>query len=215
MTALPQFTVDAALKAIVRPAVLWWDGARVTDQSEVLDRELPEAEVRVRTMPPEETAAVRTMYKRIGIDPTRTRPSNEALLRRLRKGDRLPRINTMVDVINWCSVEMQLPYGLYDRVLMHPPVTLRLGAPEEEYAGIRKDTVHVGGRLVVADAEGAFGNPTSDSARTMVTAATVDALVVVYAPADVSEHRLAQVLDLTAGRLLRVCGGHEAGRWMA
>jgi len=49
----------------------------------------------------------------------------------------------------------------------------------------------------------------------MVTAATVDALVVVYAPADVSEHRLAQVLDLTAGRLLRVCGGHEAGRWMA
>jgi DNA/RNA-binding domain of Phe-tRNA-synthetase-like protein len=98
---------------------------------------------------------------------------------------------------------------------MHPPVTLRLGVPGEEYAGIRKDTVHVGGRLVVADADGAFGNPTSDSARTMVTAATADALVVVYAPADVSHSRLTQVLDLTAGRLLLACGGHEASRWIA
>lgn len=215
MTILSQFTVDAAVATVVRPAVLWWDGAQVTDQSEVLDDELPAAEAHVRAMPPEETAAVRTMYKRIGLDPTRTRPSNEALLRRLRKGDRLPRINSMVDVINWCSVECQLPYGLYDRARMHAPVTLRLGTPEEEYPGIRKDTVHVGGRLVVADADGAFGNPTSDSARTMVTVATTNALVVVYAPVDVDRRRLAQVLDLTAERLRRVCGGHEANRWIA
>ena len=215
MTILSQFTVDAAVATVVRPAVLWWDGAQVTEQSEVLDHELPAAEARVRTMPPEETAAVRTMYKRIGLDPTRTRPSNEALLRRLRKGDRLPRINSMVDVINWCSVECQLPYGLYDRARMHASVTLRLGTPGEEYAGIRKDTVHVGGRLVVADADGAFGNPTSDSARTMVTVATANALVVVYAPVDVDRRRLAQVLDLTAERLRRVCGGHESDRWIA
>jgi DNA/RNA-binding domain of Phe-tRNA-synthetase-like protein len=215
MTTLSQFAVDAAVATIVRPAVLWWDGAQVSDHSEVLDRELPSAEARVRTMPPEETAAVRTMYKRIGLDPTRTRPSNEALLRRLRKGDRLPRINAMVDVINWCSVECQLPYGLYDRTRMHPPVTLRLGMAGEAYAGIRKDTVHVEGRLVVADDEGPFGNPTSDSARTMVTAVTADALVVVYAPVEVGQSRLAQVLDLTAERLRRVCGGHESGRWIA
>lgn len=215
MTGLSHFAVDAAIAAIVRPAVLWWDNAQVSDRSEILDHELPAAEARVRTMPPEETAAVRTMYKRIGLDPTRTRPSNEALLRRLRKGDQIPRINAMVDVINWCSVECQLPYGLYDRALMHPPVTLRLGTAGEEYPGIRKDTVHVGGRLVVADAEGAFGNPTSDSARTMVTVATTNALVVVYAPVDVDRRRLAQVLDLTAERLRRVCGGHEADRWIA
>ena len=55
------------------------------------------------------------MYRRIGIDPTKTRPSSEALLRRVRKGDHLPRINTLVDLCNWCSFELQLPYGLYDR----------------------------------------------------------------------------------------------------
>ena len=60
------------------------------------------------------TAAVRTMYKRVGIDPTKTRPSSEALLRRVSKGDELPRINSLVDVINWCSLETQLPFGLYD-----------------------------------------------------------------------------------------------------
>ena len=90
----------------------------------------------------------------------------------------------MVDVANWCSVEFQLPYGLYDRAQMRGPVTLRIGRDGEEYAGIRKDVVHVGGRLTVADDEGPFGNPTSDSARTMVTSATHDALVVVYAPLD-------------------------------
>jgi DNA/RNA-binding domain of Phe-tRNA-synthetase-like protein len=79
-----------------------------------LDPLLAEAEAKVRITPPAESAAVRTMYKKVGIDPTKTRPSNEALLRRVRKGDTLPRINAAVDVINWCSLEFQLPYGLYD-----------------------------------------------------------------------------------------------------
>src|SRR6185503_17725909 len=97
-----------------------------------------------------------------------------ALLRRVRRGDELPRINSLVDVINWCSLESQLPFGLYDLDKVQGDVTLRLG---EEYAGIRKDAVHVAGRLTLADEAGAFGNPTSDSARTMVTPATTRALV--------------------------------------
>ena len=155
------------------------------------------------------------MYKRLGLDPTKTRPSNEALLRRIRKGGTIPRINAMVDVVNWCSVELQLPYGLYDRVQMRGAVTLRMGREGEEYAGIRKDVVHVAGRLTVADDDGPFGNPTSDSARTMVTTATRDALVVVYAPADTSPSRLTRVLDTTAERLALICGGRERARWQA
>jgi DNA/RNA-binding domain of Phe-tRNA-synthetase-like protein len=201
------------LGPIVRPGVLWWGGATVVEQATALDPLLAEAEQQVRAIPPEESAAVRGMYKRLGLDPTKTRPSNEALLRRIRKGGKLPRINAMVDVVNWCSVEFQLPYGLYDRARMRGPVTMRLGADGEEYAGIRKDVVHVAGRLTVADAEGPFGNPTSDSARTMVTSATRDALVVVYAPADTAPARLARVLDTTAARLARICGGLEQARW--
>jgi DNA/RNA-binding domain of Phe-tRNA-synthetase-like protein len=121
------------------------------------------------------------MYKRVGIDPTKTRPSSEALLRRVRKGDPLPRINSMVDVCNWCSFEFQLPYGLYDAARIQGDVTLRIGRDGESYAGIRKDDVHVGGRIALVDAAGPFGNPTSDSARTMVTTATTRGLLVVFA----------------------------------
>lgn len=215
VTAVGEFATALELVPIVRAGVLWWDGARVGERPNALDPLLSEAEHRLRACPPEESAAVRAMYHRIGIDPTKTRPSNEALLRRIRKGGAIPRINAMVDVVNWCSVEFQLPYGLYDRSRMQGAVTLRLGTAGEEYAGIRKDVVHVQGRITVADDEGPFGNPTSDSARTMVTAETRDALVVVYAPAETTPVRLAQVLDTTAERIGRICGGHEAARWLA
>lgn len=209
------FAVAPDLARIVRAAVLWWDEATVTEGAEALATVLTEAEQKVRLLPPDEPAAVRGMYKRLGLDPTKIRPSNEALLRRIRKGGTLPRVNSMVDVVNWCSVELQLPYGLYDRGRMHGAVTMRLGREGEEYAGIRKDVVHVAGRLIVADEDGPFGNPTSDSARTMVTTLTRDALVVVYAPAETPAPRLARVLDLTAERLGLACGGRESARWQA
>jgi DNA/RNA-binding domain of Phe-tRNA-synthetase-like protein len=152
------------------------------------------------------------MYKRVGLDPTKTRPSSEALLRRVRKGDTLPRINSMVDVCNWCSLEFQLPYGLYDADKIDGDVELRLGTAGESYAGIRKDDVHVDGRITLADRTGPFGNPTSDSARTMVTTATTRALLVVFAPRDVDERRLAQVLDATSARMVEFTGCIESAR---
>lgn len=209
---MAEFTLAPELAAIVRPGLLWWSGATVVAHEHRLDPLLAEAEARVRLSPPSESAAVRTMYKRVGIDPTKTRPSNEALLRRVRKGDTIPRINSLVDIVNWCSLEFQLPYGLYDLAQVSGPVTMRLGAAGESYAGIRKDDVNVGGRITMADSVGAFGNPTSDSARTMVTPATTEALIVVYAPAEVPVAHLTRVLDTTARRVADISGGHEIAR---
>jgi DNA/RNA-binding domain of Phe-tRNA-synthetase-like protein len=206
------FSRAEELAGIVRPAVIWCDGVRVVDREPRLDPLLAAAEQHVRDHPPAESAAVRAMYKRVGIDPTKTRPSNEALLRRVRKGQPLPRVNSLVDVINWCSVEFQLPYGLYDRRRIRSTVTLRLGREGEEYAGIRKDVVHVAGRIALVDDEGPFGNPTSDSARTMVTTATTDALVVVFAPPAIDKLHLDHVLDVTSARLTGIAGGRETDR---
>jgi DNA/RNA-binding domain of Phe-tRNA-synthetase-like protein len=130
----------------------------------------------------------------------------------VRKGDPLPRINSMVDVCNWCSLEFQLPYGLYDASRISGSVELRLGRRGESYPGIRKDEVHVEGRIALADGEGPFGNPSSDSARTMVTPATTDAMVVVFAPRDLSAARLVEVVDLTAERMIAFTGCREAHR---
>jgi DNA/RNA-binding domain of Phe-tRNA-synthetase-like protein len=118
----------------------------------------------------------------------------------------------MVDVCNWCSLEFQLPYGLYDADRIEGDVELRLGVTGESYAGIRKDDVHVEGRIALADRIGPFGNPTSDSARTMVTTATTRALLVVFAPRDVDERRLAHVLDSTSSRMSEFTGCAELAR---
>ena len=198
------------LTSIVRPGALWWTGAAVVLHDDRLDPLLAEAEAKVRQSPPAESAAVRTMYKKVGIDPTKTRPSNEALLRRVRKGDTIPRINSAVDIVNWCSLEFQLPYGLYDAAKISGPVTMRLGREGESYPGIRKDDVNVGGRITVADDTGAFGNPTSDSARTMVTPATTDLLVVVYAPVAIEPPQLDRVLRITGERLALIVGGRPS-----
>jgi len=196
-------TTDPSLSAIVRPGAFTRTGLTVSERDPRLDAPLRQAAAAMRsaTEPAEITAAVRTMYKRVGLDPTKTRPSSEALLRRVRKGDELPRINSLVDIINWCSLETQLPFGLYDLSRIVGSVALRLGRSGEEYAGIRKDVVHVADRLTLADDEGPFGNPTSDSARTMVTPATTSALVVIFAPGSVSQAVLDRALSLTSDRI--------------
>jgi DNA/RNA-binding domain of Phe-tRNA-synthetase-like protein len=209
-----QFTLAPDLAQVVRPGVLWLDGATVAEREPRMNAPLAAAEAAVRINPPVETTAVRTMYKRIGLDPTKTRPSSEALLRRVRKGDTLPRINSMVDVCNWCSLEFQLPYGLYDAARIEGDIELRLGRPGELYAGIRKDDVHVAGRITLADHRGPFGNPTSDSARTMVTTATTRALLVVFAPAGVGAAHLSHVLDSTSARMTDFTAAVETARWL-
>jgi len=90
---------------------------------------------------------------------------------------------------------------------VRPPVTLRLGGEGESYEGIRKGPVQVAGRPVLVDAEGPFGNPTSDSLRTSITLATTRCLAVAYAPSSYSPARLDDVLDRTAALLVRACGG--------
>ena len=196
-------SVHPDVQAIVRPAWFAAEPVRVLDEDAGLEARRREATSRMRLMPEpvEIIAAVRTMYKRVGIDPTKTRPSSEALLRRVRKGDELPRINTLVDIINWCSLETQLPFGLYDLDRIRGAVTLRLGSAGEEYEGIRKATVHVADRLTLADEAGPFGNPTSDSARTMVTTATVRAFVVVFVPAGLADSIAAHAVMVTRERI--------------
>ena len=71
----------------------------------------------------------------------------------------------------------------------------------EGYEGIRKDRVNVSGRLTLADASGPFGNPTSDSARTMVTVETTSVLFVIYAPAGSGAAERERAAALTTARV--------------
>jgi DNA/RNA-binding domain of Phe-tRNA-synthetase-like protein len=208
--------VSPDLIAIVTPGALVLEEVTVREHDAALGGPLAEAAARVRLAPPPERLAVRAMYRRTGLDPTKRRPSSEALLRRVTRGDDLPRVNTLVDVCNWCSVELQLPYGLYDLDRIEgDEIDLRLGAPGEEYAGIRKDVVHLEGRMTLADRVGPFGNPSADSARTMVTPATSRVLVVIFAPRETTRDGLDAALATTSARAIVYSGGREAVRFIA
>ncbi|MBI3829725.1 MAG: hypothetical protein HY291_09425 [Planctomycetes bacterium] len=141
---------------------------------------------------------VRASYKALGIDPTKTRPSSEALLRRVLKGQGLYTVNTLVDALNFCSLRYLVPFGLYDLAKVQPPVAVRVGQEGEGYEGIRKDRVNVAGRACLADAEGPFGNPTSDSDRTKITLETTRALVVPFLPLSLNEARVKEIMEGTA-----------------
>jgi DNA/RNA-binding domain of Phe-tRNA-synthetase-like protein len=123
--------------------------------------------------------ATRAAYKALGKDPARYRGSAEALLRRVIAGKGLPRINNVVDVINYVSVESRLPVGLYDLAHIEGDIVFRAGRAGETYKGIGKYDLNLEGLPVFCDALGPHGSPTSDSERTMVTEATGQVLAII------------------------------------
>jgi len=178
----------------------------VTEPREDFELEVKRATQVVRNGEVGDPAPARALYRRFGIDPTRVRPSSEALLRRLKKGEPLPRINSLVDVANSLSVQLQVPVGLYDLGKVRgDELVVRLGAEGESYTGIGKDRVNVAGRICVADAEGPIGNPSSDSARTMITTDTERAAWIYFLPvSDEMIDRTAELIAVFGRGLVRV-----------
>lgn len=157
----------------------------------------------------EPSRAVRAMFRAWGVDPSKYRPSSEALLRRVVQGKGLYRVSNVVDIGNLGSIETGWPFGLYDRSRIQPPIALRHGATGETYEGIGKRTWHLAGRPILADSEGPFGSPISDSTRSMITEATHDILAVIYAPEYASEASIRQALSHLAERLTRFAAASD------
>jgi DNA/RNA-binding domain of Phe-tRNA-synthetase-like protein len=178
----------------------------VTAPREDFELEVKRAAQAVRTGEVGPIDRARELYRRFGTDPTRMRPSSEALLRRMKKGEPLPRINSLVDVANALSVQLQVPVGLYDLgKVKGEELVIRLGTEGESYEGIGKERVNVAGRICVADAEGPVGNPSSDSARTMITTDTESAEWIYFLPVrDDDVDRTAELIAVFGRGLVRM-----------
>jgi DNA/RNA-binding domain of Phe-tRNA-synthetase-like protein len=178
----------------------------VTPPREDFELEVKRAAQAVRSAEVRPADRAREMYRRFGTDPTRMRPSSEALLRRMKKGEPLPRVNSLVDVANALSVQLQVPVGLYDLdKVKGEELVLRLGLEGEGYEGIGKDRVNVEGRICVADQEGPCGNPSADSARTMITTSTERAAWIYFLPvSDDDVDRTAELVAVFGRGLVRM-----------
>jgi DNA/RNA-binding domain of Phe-tRNA-synthetase-like protein len=129
-------------------------------------------------------AAVRALFRAAGCDPTRYRPSSEALLRRVLKGEELPAIQPLVDLNNCLSIDLAVPCSVAAEGSFAPPVSLRAGRPGEAFASLR-GPFHLEGKPLLADAEGPFSTPITDSQRIKVQEDTRRAWLVAYLPAAV------------------------------
>ena len=91
----------------------------------------------------------RAAYKAFGRNPGRYRVSSEALIRRVRRGDELYHINSVVDVNNLISVKSGLSVGSYDISKIHGNIVLRKAEHGEGYTGIGKEFLDMENMLVM------------------------------------------------------------------
>ena len=200
--------VDESLRGVLALGLLEAEGATLGVLPPEFATERDRVIARLTGKAPADVAGVaetRALFHQLDLDPTKTRPSSEALLRRVLQGKGLPKVNTAVDVCNLCSLEDQIPLGLYDRDQVHGGIRVRIGREGEGYPGIRKQRVNLSGRLLLSDEESPFGAPTSDSLRTAVNVKTRNLLVVLFCPLARAGTDLTVALEHITDRLTRYC----------
>lgn len=184
-----QFQIDPFFKELGMPLHLGMLDYNVTvaPASDALNWSITEAaELRQQELLGEAAATdpvianVRAAFKAIGKDPSRYRPSSEALTRRIVAGKGLYSVNNVVDCGNLVSLMTGLPIGCYDAAWIKGGLRLRPGTPGETYDGIGRSSINLEGLTVLADDGGPFGSPFSDSARTAVTEKTKNLVFVIY-----------------------------------
>ncbi len=153
-------------------------------------------------------AATRKAYKILGKDPLKYRNSAEAMLRRIAKKNGLYRVNNAVDVNNMISVESGYSLGSYDLAAVKGQIVWKRTPDGEKYQGIGKDVLNIEHLPGLYDDEGVFGNPTSDSRRTMINSGQNRRLLyVIYAFDGAGD--LSGRLDQTEALLVQFANARE------
>ncbi|BCS91697.1 MAG: phenylalanine--tRNA ligase beta subunit [Metallosphaera javensis (ex Sakai et al. 2022)] len=180
--------------------------------------ELSSVESRYRSDNPESLKeipvirAYRDFYWKLGIDPTKTRPSGEALRRRVVRTGKLPRINDIVDAGNVVSAETLISIGIYDMNKMKGEPMLVLSSGGEKFEGIgNKVEILPPAIPIMVDGEGKVMHifPHRDSVLTSVDMSTRDVLIVGAGVAGIDPSLVEEAVRLTA-KLLSKIGGKIA-----
>ena len=154
--------------------------------------------------------AFRDFYWKLGIDPTKTRPSGEALLRRVLHGDELPRISAVVDAYNLASTKTILPISGFDVDLLNQPFHVRFAKNGETFTGIGMDkpVTLTEQMLVLADQKQVLCiYPYRDTDLTKITMQTRNAMIIVYGVPGIDEQVLKEAAETTLDYIRLVSQG--------
>ncbi len=126
-------------------------------------------------------AATRAVYKRLGKEPNRYRPSHEQMMRRFFKGQGLYTVSALVDTGNLLSLMSGYSVGVFDASkISGDKLTVGVGREGEPYEGIGRGPLNIEGLPVVRDASGGIGTPTSDNERTKTSPDTRSIVVTIH-----------------------------------
>jgi len=152
--------------------------------------------------------AYRDFFWRVGIDPTKTRPAAEALIRRALGDGTIPNINTVVDAYNLASMNTEVALAAFDAQRLVGELLMRGAERGERFLGIGMDkpVELTGVEVVVSDAEKLIAiYPYRDSDDTKVTTATTEVLLMVCGVPGISDETLERAGTVAVEYITKFC----------
>ncbi len=143
----------------------------------------------------------RGAYRGFGVKKTSYRNACEALLRRIRRGDGLPRVLPLVDLYNALSVNYRIPAGADDLAALTPPLAFRYARPGDGFRDLagdpETDDPPKPGEVVLADTGHVLCRRWNwrQDARSRIQPSTTDATLVLQTLSDDGAERLASAAE--------------------
>lgn len=154
--------------------------------------------------------AYRDFFWRVGVDPTKTRPASEALVRRILAGKMLPTINTAVDAYNLASVRTGIPIAAFDADTLGGDISMQFAEEGEEFLGIGMATpvmLHKNQVILTDKGEIIAIYPYRDSDTTKITLATKMVHIVACGVPKVEREKVYSAYELAVAYLQEYASG--------
>jgi DNA/RNA-binding domain of Phe-tRNA-synthetase-like protein len=154
--------------------------------------------------------AYRDFFWHAGVDPTKTRPASEALVRRILAKKPFPVINTAVDAYNLASASSGVPIAAFDADLLNGELSLRFARGGEEFLGIGMNTPILlkENQVIMTDATEIIAiYPYRDSDATKVTISTKNIHIVSCGVPKIEQEKIIGAYRICAQYLEEYAGG--------
>ncbi|MDI9643679.1 MAG: phenylalanine--tRNA ligase beta subunit-related protein [Candidatus Verstraetearchaeota archaeon] len=205
----------------LRVVELQIEGLRVVDAAPSLEEEKLKVASEVRSKYTLESLKEQPLVRKyrdffweVGVDPTKTRPASEALIRRILSGRSIPTVNTLVDAYNIASVRSGVPIAAFDADRIGGSIKMRFARAGESFLGIGMEKeMRLRGVEVVLDdgCEIIAVYPYRDAERTKVTLSTKNAVLLICGVPGVEDGVLEGAKEVCQGIVLAYCGGRVVG----
>lgn len=152
-----------------------------------------------------EIAAWRRVYSQMGLKPTKYRSAAEALLRRFKREDNLPRLHPLVDLCNAVSLAFAMPVAVFDLAQVDSYIEVRHATGSEQYLAFSGEIeIPPANEVIFADAADqvhARRWTFRQSRRSIINPTTTRALIVSEGLHDSAAADVGQLIEALAGEV--------------